>query len=162
VHRNALWAVTFLTFPITTALILFAWAGVDTALGYREVANYVEDHQQLVQDRLRDPRVHAFSLSHDPEHSGAMLITVDVDDKATFDAIEADLDDIWGMRKPPQWDINVRSKEELGDNLGYAAWGIGLIAMAQMRLLTSIVLSIALPPFLWFLGLGCWQVYRRM
>lgn len=129
--------------PVVFLSICVGWGVVDTALASWEVSNYIRHHQTLVAQRLADPRVHAFTLSRDPDAWGTLLIKFDVDDKQTYELLESDLNDIYGMRNPPRWDTIVRSKEDLGNNFGYAAWGMNEVGEAMLVALLAAVAAIS-------------------
>jgi hypothetical protein len=124
--------------------IFYAWAAINTLLGTREVSRFIRDHQQFVARRSRDPKVHSFRLARDPQHSGTLLIRLDVEDKATFDTIEAGLNDISQLRFPPAWEPTVRSGEEVGDGMGYAAWGFRELGEGFQMMIAAAVSSLAL------------------
>jgi hypothetical protein len=139
--------VPALAVPVVFFGILLIWAKIDEFLGSREVSKYILEHQPVVTQRLENPKVHSFSLTHHPMQPGALLIEFDVDDKATYEILESDLDDIWGMRFPPQWETTVRSKERLSNNFGYAAWGIGELYEGLNRIAIAGIASLALAVF---------------
>jgi hypothetical protein len=152
-------AIPILAIPLVFIAIIVIWAKVDEFLGYREVSRYIRDHRSLVARRLENPKVHSFSLSHHTSQSGTLLIQIDVDDKATFEMLESDLHDIWGMRFPPQWKTNIRSKEELANNFGYAAWGMAEVGEGLGRLMIAGLASIAQAIF--FTGLAVRRIWRE-
>ena len=57
--------------------------------------------------------------------------------------VESALDDIWGMRFPPQWETTIRSKETLSNNFGYAAWGLGELGKGIERVMIAGIASLA-------------------
>jgi hypothetical protein len=69
--------------PVIFLAILFVWAKIDESLGWREVSEYIRDHQSIIEQRLKNPKVHSFSLARLPSHPGTLLIRFDVYDKAT-------------------------------------------------------------------------------
>jgi hypothetical protein len=140
-------AVPFLFFGI-----LFIWTEIDELLGSREVSRYIRDHQSIVTRRLNNPKVHSFSLTDDPSEPGGLLIQFDVDDKATYEMLESDLNDIWGMRFPPQWKTTLRSKEELSNNYGYAGLGFRELFEGIERMMIAGIVSLAQMAFFIFLA----------
>jgi hypothetical protein len=152
--------ITGATIPILFVGIIWTWRQLDVIAGNREVAQFIEDHRELVQRQLRDPRVHSFSLSADPNESATLLIRLDVDDKATHDIIEADLDRIWEFHFPPNWETTIRSNEKLGNNYGYAAAGIGLLVEAGILFTIAAIASLAAPACFW-LGVFTWRRRHR-
>lgn len=142
--RHLLVIIFVFVIPPLFLAIFYGWCEIDAFLGRREVSRFIREHQKLVEQRLHDPKVHAFSLTHDPDQTCALLIRFDVDDKDTYEMLESDLDDIWLMRFPPTWQTNLRSKEELGNNFGYAAWGMNLIGEAIMRVVIAAVAAVVL------------------
>jgi hypothetical protein len=150
--------VSLLAIPVVFLGVLFTWAQIDKWIGSREVSEYIRAHQSIVSERLKNPKVHSFSLTHVPSQPGTLLIQFDVDDKATYEMLESDLDDIWGMRFPPKWQTTIRTKETLSDNLGYWAWGMGEAANALARIALAAAASLA--PVTYFTLLGLYQTYR--
>jgi len=122
--------------------VICGWGVIDKFFGYREVSIFIDQHGHLVAEWLADPNVHTFSLSHDPEDSATLLIRFDVEDKRTYEMIESDLDAAWEMRSPPRWETTMRSNETLGNNYGYSAWGMGLLAWGMIRLGIAAVASL--------------------
>ena len=154
--RSAL--ISALAIPVIFVGVLRIWGKIDESLGSREVSQYIRDHQSIVSQRLKNPKVHSFSLTHLPSEPGTLLIQFDVDNKATYEMLEKDLDDIWGMRFPPQWKTTIRSKEELSNNLGYAAWGIGELGEAIGRVGNAAIVSLV--PVTFFTLLALCHAYR--
>jgi hypothetical protein len=124
----------------------------------REVSQFIRDHQSIVSKGLKNPKVHSFSLTHLSSSPGTLLIQIDVEDKATYEMLEKDLDDIWGMRFPPQWKTTIRSKEQLSSNLGYAALGMGEAMKALGRVGNAAIVSLV--PVTFFTLLALWHTYR--
>lgn len=116
----------FRAIPIGIAILL-GWAKLDLVLGEIEVTQFLREHRRLVAQSLFNPKVHSFSLSHAPDHPATLLIRFDVDDKETYLGLEDRLDEHFGLRFPARWETNLRSKEDLGNNFGIAAQGIGEI-----------------------------------
>lgn len=143
--RRALAAVVsvFLV-PFGFIAIFNVWSAIDNLLGAREVSRFIREHRTLVAERLLDPRVHSFSLGHAPRDSATLLIQFDVDDKAAYLMLEADLDDHWRLRSPAVWNIRVRSREDLGNNFGFAAQGMAEIGVFIWRVLMTLLASITL------------------
>jgi hypothetical protein len=129
--------------PVVFFGIMFAWEQVDAFLGARELSHFIHDHQSLVTKRLTDPKVHSFSLTHDPAQRGSVLIQFDVDDRATYEMLESDLDDIWGLRYPPAWKTVLRSQEKLSKNYGYAAFGFRELFEGVYRMMIAGIVSLA-------------------
>jgi transcriptional regulator with XRE-family HTH domain len=75
--------ISIILIPVIFLSITSAWNFIDAFLGSREVSRYIKDHQSVVTQRLNDPKVHSFTLEHDPSQWAALLIEFDVDDKAT-------------------------------------------------------------------------------
>jgi hypothetical protein len=138
--------------------VLFIWGQIDECFGSREVSQFIRDHQSIVSQRLKNPKVHSFSLTHVPSQPGTLLIQFDVDDKATYEMLESDLDHIWRMQSPPMWQTTIRSKETLSDNLGYAAWGMAEAGKAATRIALAGIASLA--PVTFFTLLGLYHFYR--
>ena len=136
--------------PVCFVAILWGWGTIDWLLGRAEVARFIRNHERLIEERLRDPKVHRFSLEPHPDHSGTLLIKFDVDDKQTYEMLEADLDGVWHMTFPPCWETHIRSDEELANDLGCMAMGMGLTMEAATRIGIAAFVSIILfPPALW-------------
>ena len=144
--------IAIATWPLCLFAVIQGWAMIDTFRGHREVLEFIDNHHRLVAGRLADSKVHSFSLSYDPKHSGTLLIQFDVEDKETYEMLESDLDAIWGMLFPPRWETNIRSNEELGNNWGYAAGGMGLAMEGMSRLVIAIVLSLIVSAIVLWLG----------
>jgi hypothetical protein len=87
-----------------------------------------------------------------------LLIQFDVDDKATYEMLEKNLDEIWDMRFPPQWKTAIRSKEELSNNLGYATGGMGEAMKALGRIGNAAIVSLVAVTF--FTLLALFHAYR--
>jgi hypothetical protein len=152
-------AIPILAIPLVFIAIIVIWAKVDEFLGYSEVSRYIRDHRSLVARRLENPKVHSFSLSHHPSQPGTLFIQFDVNDKATVEMLESDLDDSSGLRFLPQWKTNIRSKEELADNFGYAARAMAVAGEGVARLMIAGLASIAQAIF--FTGLAVRRVWRE-
>jgi hypothetical protein len=116
---------------LTGYFILLSWRHIEKLRSSNEVDRYILDHREWISTRRLDPSVHELTLSN---RDGVLNIVVDVEDKRTFDKIEDELADIYSLRFPPKWATMVRSQEELGNNWGYAAWGVGELAIAVSRL----------------------------
>jgi hypothetical protein len=143
--NTAVLAIFLLGIPALFFGVISGWNAIDTFFGSREVSRFIRAHQPFVARHLSDPKVHSFRLARDPEHSGRLLIQLDVEDKATFEKIETDLwDGMSRMRFPPQWDSIVRSGEDVGNGLGYAAWGMGKVGEAFIQLIIAAASSLAL------------------
>ena len=147
-RRIILAAVSGLATPVIFVGILLVWRETDQQirelLGSREVSRYIRDHVSKVAQRLENPKVHSFSLTHNPSDPGALLIQFDVDDKATYELLESDLDDIWDLRNPPRWEITVRSKERLsGIRGGYLSWPMRGIDKLMKAVLIALIASLA-------------------
>jgi hypothetical protein len=136
--------VSLLLPPVLFVAILYGWDLADRCLGYIEVSSFVRNHQAIVAKRLTDPKVHFFSLAHDPHSFGVLSIQFDVDDKATYELLESDLDEFWQLRFPPTWKTNLRSKEDLGKNYGFASLGLREVSEGIQRLQIAAVASICL------------------
>jgi len=128
--------------PCVFLTTLAVWAAVDNALGAREVSRFLREHRALVARRLTDPRVHSFSLSHDPGHPATLVIRFDVDTKAAYEMLENDLGGIWGLRFPARWETRLRNDEDLGNNFGFAAQGISAVAKFCEEVLTAAAASL--------------------
>ncbi len=150
--------VSLLAVPVVFLGVLLTWGQIDEWFGSREVSQFIRDHQSIVSQRLKNPKVHSFSLTHVPSQPGTLLIQFDVDDKATYEMLESDLDHILGMQSPPKWQTTIRTKETLSDNLGYAAWGMAEAGRAVTRLAVAGVASLA--PVTFFTLLGLYRFYR--
>lgn len=135
----------------------FGWGVIDDHLGVGEVSRFIRKHQPIVAARLANPKVHSFSLAHDPDHPATLLIRFDVEDRATYLMLEDDLDEHWGLRFPARWDTRLRSDEELGNNFGFAGQGLGEIGEGMWRLLIVAVISVVLPAVLLSLALRRFQ-----
>jgi hypothetical protein len=145
--------VSAIAIPVVFVGIVFAWAKVDESLGLREVSQYIRDHQSVVTERLKNQKVHSFSLTHLPSQPATLLIQFDVDDKATYEMLESDLDDIWGMRFPPMWETKLRSSERLSNNYGYAGLGFGELGKGMTRFLIAGIASLVPVTFFTVLAL---------
>lgn len=136
-------AAVLATIPATFIGVLFGWHRVDAAVGFREVTAFIEQHNKIVDDWRRNPKVYSLSLSHDPNQAGTLRIQFDVEDKRTYEMIEDVLfKETSGMRFPPSWDTNLRSNEDLGNNWGFAAVGMGEALKAQARFSIAAFVSI--------------------
>jgi hypothetical protein len=156
--RTTAAVVSALAVPVIFVGILRICGKIDESLGSREVSRYIRDHQSIVTQRLENPKVHSFSLMHNPSEPGALLIQFDVDDKATYELLESDLDDIWDLRFPPQWKTTLRSKEELANNFGYAAWGFHELGEGLWCMMIAGIAS--LTPVTLFTFLALLHIYR--
>jgi transcriptional regulator with XRE-family HTH domain len=152
-------AISVILIPVIFLSITSTWEFIDAFLGSREVSRYIKDHQSVVARRLNDPKVHSFTLEHDPSQWAALLIEFDVDDKATYEMLESDLDDIGNLRFPPQWKTTIRSKEDLGNNYGYAMLGIREVAELIQRIVIAGLVAIAQAGLFILIAVRCW--YRR-
>jgi hypothetical protein len=150
-HTNAA-VLSVVSVPFLFFGILFTWTKIDEFLGSREVSRYIRDHQSIVTRRLQDPKIHSFSLTHDPSQPGTLLVQFDVDDKPTYEILESELNDIWDMRFPPQWKTTLRSKEELSNNYGYAGLGFRELFEGIERMMIAGIVSLAQMAFFIFLA----------
>ena len=142
--------------PLTFFAVWCTWNTIDSFLARREVDAFLVNYSSLVETRLSDPKVYAFSIGRSPEHSGRLLITYDVEDAATYRQLESDLDMSWQMRFPAQWKTNVRSGEDLGNDFGFAARGFGELAESLVVFWTAVFLSVSV------CGLVIWRSVRRI
>ena len=149
--RRIVSIVALLTIPGFFFGIVFCWNWIDTALGTREVSRFIRDHQPLLVSYRAHPRVHSLQLAHKPQAPWNLLISFDVDDKATYEMLEGDfLGRTMGLRFPAHWETNTRSKEELGNNFGFAAQGMGVAVNAIVGLGVAAVMSLVMSCcFLW-------------
>lgn len=143
------------TLPLTFFGILLGWRCVDVAVGHRQVTAFIQHHHTLVEEWRANPQIHSVSLSHDLKQPGGLLIQFDVADKQTFLLLEDNLfSSTAGMRIPPRWDTKLRSKEDLGNDWGFAAQGIGEVGKAALRLAIASMISLLV------LAVTVWGVYR--
>ncbi len=150
--------LSLLAIPVVFVGVLFTWGRIDEWIGSREVSQYIRDHQSIVSQRLKDPKVHSFSLTHDPSQPGTLLIQFDVDDRATYEMLESDLDHIFGMGFLPRWQTKIRTQETVSDNFGDAGWGMAEAWDGLTRIALAAVLSLV--PVMFFTLLGLYQTYR--
>jgi len=144
------------TLPLTFFGIIFGWCWIDQVIGYRDVSAFIQQHRQLVDKWRGHPKVHSFSLSHDPEFTGGLLIQIDVDDKRTYEQLEDILfHETSGMRSETRWETKLRSNEDLGNNWGFAAAGMSGVVEGFSRLLIA---SVASPLVC---GFSIWLVFRE-
>ena len=133
--------IALISFPCSFFAILLVWSWLESRVGGLEVSQFIREHHTLVAQRLSDPRVHSLSLTHAPEHWGTLLIQFDVDDRATYERLENDLDQSWNLRFTPRWKTDLRSQERLGNNLGFAAAGIGELEQGIVHAMVAAVLA---------------------
>jgi len=145
VQRALAIALSIGSMPCLFLGILVGWGWLDRVRGSKEVSRFIREHREVVSRRLADPKVHSFSLKHAPDNPAVLVIGFDVDDRATYLMLEEDMDKAWGLRFPAQWDTSLRSKEDLGNNYGFAAQGIGIAVKMMHRMLITAVVSIVLP-----------------
>lgn len=114
--------------PIVFIMILFSWFGIQRFLGSRKESRLIRDQRSIVERWLRDPRVHSFQIGPTLGDFGRLLIRLDVDDKATFEMIERELDGALQPRLLPKWDITIRNGEKfvIDNGYGYHAEGIAM------------------------------------
>ena len=122
--------------------IMFGWSIIDLLGGRLETSRFIHDHSALVKSWNENPLVYAFAIQPDADHSGTLAIRIDVEDRKTYELIERDLDGIWELTFPPTFEINIRSGEELDNNYGFAAWGVGLAMVAVFRIGIAVALSV--------------------
>jgi hypothetical protein len=139
--------VSVFAIPVVFVGIMFVWIQVNRFRGIREVSWYVRQHQSLVARHLQNPKVHSFSLTHEPGFSHTLLISFDVDDKATYELLESELDDIWEMRFPPMWRTTIRSDEKLPKSWGYAFLGMSKVFDIVYPALIAAFVSVAQAAF---------------
>lgn len=151
--------VLLLIWPLTFFGVILGWREVDRFQGRRDVATFIREHEQVVAQRLADPRVHTFTISADPEAPEQLLIEVDVEDLKTFRLVENDVSDWVTLTIPPRYQWNIRSGEDPGNDLGMMAAGIGLAVDGLVRLfLAFIAASVA---FLLMTIPGMWLRHHR-
>lgn len=153
-RRALVIVMAIIAIPCVFFIILMGWSMIDYAFGVREVSRFIRDHRAIVAARSADPKVYSFSPSHDPNWPAALLIQFDVEDKATYLMLEEDLSGIWRLRFPARWETHLRSKEDLGNNFGFAAQSIGEAAEFIQRVLIAAVASICLS--------AGWLVFARL
>jgi hypothetical protein len=141
--------------PIFFLAILAGWLLIHQTLGGAEVKRFIQDHQAVVAKRLKDPKVHSFSLSQVPGCPATLLIQFDVDDKATYEMLENDLDRHWGLRTPARWRTKLRCQEKLGKNYGFAGQGIGQIAKGMAMFAGNCLASLGLSVGFMVIALYC-------
>lgn len=151
--RTTAAVVSALGMPFVFVGILFVWFKIDESLGWREVSQYIRDHQSIVAQCLKNPSVHSLSLSHLPSQTETLLIQFDVDDQATYEMLESDLDDTWHMRFPPQWKTNLRSREKLSRNYSHAGLAFRELGEGMKRMLIAGIASLAPVTFFTLLAL---------
>jgi len=122
--------------------VLWGWSAIDDLCGRAEVSRFIREHTDLVEARRQHPKVHEFSIQHDPEDFGALLITMDVDDKQTYDMLREDVKASWDLSVPPRMQTNLRSNENLENDFGYAAWGIAMVMTFVLRFIIAVTVSI--------------------
>ncbi len=146
--------VSILSIPVLFFGCFYAHIVCDEYLGSIEVSNFIQDHGSLVSERLKDPKVHAFWLSHAPNDESTLLISVDVADRATYEMLENELVEFWKLRFPPIWNIHIRSREEPGKNYGYACAGIGELCEGIEWMTRSMILALVIPGVSLFIALS--------
>ncbi|MCA9027998.1 MAG: hypothetical protein KDA86_22500 [Planctomycetaceae bacterium] len=136
--------LAMMTFPLIVTGLLLIFVSIRTLHRAYQVHRYIVQNQALVEDRLRNPKVHMFSLSRDLDE---LRVTIDVEDMDTFELLEHDLADLgYTLEIQQVGDVNVRSGEKLGNDWGAAAAGIGL-SMSGMRLVVVGLPLLALTSF---------------
>jgi hypothetical protein len=120
---------TALAVPLVFVSILVIWKWWDELLSHDEVSLYIRRHQSLVMRRLRNPKVHSFSLTHHPSVTGTLLVQFDVDDKSTWELLRSDygyagfvfraLGEVWSVffTMTRQWARNQWEKRLSGEEL---------------------------------------------
>ena len=112
------------------------------------VREFIIEHEQLIQKRLQNPKVHSFSLAPAPDDDAVLLIQFDVDDKETFDLLDDDLRESLSLDNLPHWQTILRSDERLGMDLGAISKAMGMVAEAP-----AIILRLAGISFVTWLAL---------
>lgn len=151
--------VLLLIWPLTFFGVFAVWREVDRFQGRREVRSFIREHEQIVAQRLADPRVHTFTISADPEAPEQLLIQVDVDDLKTFRLIENDVSDWVSLTNAPNYQSNIRSNEDPGNDLGAMAFGMGEAVESLKRFFVAFVAASA--AFLLMTIPGMWLRHHR-
>jgi hypothetical protein len=154
------WRAIFLLFLCAIAIffgIIFGWRFIDETLGKREVARFIADHEAVVAEKLRDPRVHAFALNPCPSEPWRLLVETDTDDKAAFEMLQESPDGIDKLRFVPLWQWKIRSGEE-PRNLGHPDRDVQEIQRTMSRGALAVLIAL-LGPFLVYL---IWLVRKHV
>jgi len=136
-------AILLAAIPFTWAVIFFAWDAATYVVSYLRVSTFIEEHNLWVAEVGARPGVHSVSMGRDKQMPNRLLIQFDVEDKATFLAVESGIERLSRHRPPPRWDTNVRSGEDLGFNAGAAVIAGGeALAEIMDRLIQAFVAAL--------------------
>jgi hypothetical protein len=138
-------AVAIASIPCTIAGIFFGYNKLEQLRSYYEVPRYIQRHQEFVAECRADPHVHLFSITRDKEHPWTALIEFDVDDRMTYLKIESAIRD-WGLMQRPYFKTKLRSNEDLGNDWGVAAEGMGEAGRALYLFVFATFVSITTAP----------------
>lgn len=110
-RRTLAYLPSFLAVPISFFGIVFGWFAFEHFLASRKVSRLLRAHEKLFAKRLTDPKVHSLRISQDASDRGTLVIHFDVDDRATYEMLEADPDGIWSLRFPPRWETTTKTSD---------------------------------------------------
>ncbi|WP_425397629.1 hypothetical protein [Aeoliella sp.] len=127
--------------PIAFLSVLLIWRAVDRFEGQREVLEFVEAHQAIVAERLKDPRVYSFRIAPDPEDDSRLLIEWEVADRDTYLMLDKDVGDWVQLSQPPTMRCNLRSNEGLPNDFGAMAYGIGQLGETMFRVKMAVAIA---------------------
>ncbi|MEZ6039895.1 MAG: hypothetical protein R3C20_05275 [Planctomycetaceae bacterium] len=139
-------AVLIATIPLTWAVVFFVWDAATYVASNLRVSEFIGEHTVWLAEIQARPGVHSVSMMRDNEMPDRVLIQFDVEDKATFLAVESEIHKLKRLSPGFRWDANVRSGEDIGFNAGAAviAGGEALVRITErlIQLLVSGLLSI--------------------
>lgn len=139
-------AVLLGTIPLTWVAVFFVWNAATYAASYLRVSVFIGEHTVWLAEIQARRGVHSVSMMRDNEMPNRVLIQFDVEDKATFLAVESEIFKLKRLSPSPRWHANVRSGEDLGFNAGGAviAGGEALAEITDklIQLLVSGLLTI--------------------
>ena len=136
--------------------VLLGWEGLDLVRARFEVNRFIREHRRSVEKYRSNPKVHTFSIRPSREHSGTLLVEIDVDDAQTYYLIENELDGLEDLTYLPIFLTTIRSNEELSND--YSALGYAMQEMAKGVFRLAVASTAAILAFVSV----CWLLVRRV
>lgn len=127
--------------PVTFVAVVLFWRHVDRVQGQQEVQEFIQSHQAIVAERRKNPRVYAFDVAADQEDDSRLLVEWDVADKETYLMLDDDVSGWINLSQTPTWRCKMRSDEELPNDFGAMAFGIGELGEALFRLKVAVAVA---------------------
>lgn len=152
--------------PALFIAILFCSASIEKYQESRRESQLIRNQEPILERWRRDSRVHSARLGRDPKWANRLLVQLDVDDKATCEAIVHELvgTGIEKARLLPNWQFTIRNGEkyEIDYGWGIAAEGIGNVLEGMQMMMISAGISIVIAIMYIIVGFSMRNADRRL